>query len=128
MSVGIYIVGILILTAILLRVFRMKVLKWAMNLRAILRIRSLRVAIKDADEDKETTDRKNMVVFNTHSGHYEPVQKKLLKTIEKKGKNKSNAKMTKGRKWFLKNNPMKKKKILNAKVIEIENKSLYVTK
>lgn len=114
---------VLLVTAILLRVYRMKVLQWVMNLRSILRIRSLRVAIKDADKDKEDTKRKNMVLFNTHSGEYEPLQKKLLKHIERKSKNKNNAKQTPGRKKFA----QRKKKILNSSVNEIQKKSLYVT-
>lgn len=108
---------------LLMRVFRMKILGWLLKLRAILKIQSLRVAINEADKDKEETQRKNMVVFNTVSGKYEPLQKRILKAAERSGKNKNNAKLTDGRKRFMQH----KKKILNQPVKQLEEKSLYVT-
>jgi hypothetical protein len=101
------------------------VVKFLLRVRSKLHIRSLRQAINDADKDKSETQRKNMVVFNTASGEYEPLQKRLLKTAAKAGKNKSNAAMTKYRK---KRTPKGKKRILDPQRInKIEEKSLYVT-
>ena len=120
-----FIIGSIILAAILLiRIFRMRILKWLLNLRMKLKIQSLRSAIAGADSDKSKTNRKNMVVFNTVSGAYEPLQKRLLKTAERVSKKKNNAKMTDYRK---KRRP-KNKRILNMPVKELEEKSLYVTK
>lgn len=94
-----------------------------MKFRASLKIQSLRKAIAQADKDKDDTARKNMVVFNTAIGEFEPIQKKLLKVVERKSRNTNNAKMTEGRKRFM----QKKKKHLNQSVKELEKKSLYVT-
>jgi hypothetical protein len=87
--------------------------KKSLALRAKLQIGSLREAIGGADKDKEKTGRKNMVVFNAHSGKYEPIQKKLLKAHANSTKNKSNKAMTEGRKKM-----MEKKK--PARVIDID--------
>lgn len=109
---------------LLLRIFRVRIVRWLIKLRSRLHIQSLRTAISEADKDKAETQRKNMVVFNTVSGQFEPLQKKVLKQIEQKGKNKNNGKMTEGRKKFMR----EKKKLLNQPVKQIEEKSLYVTK
>lgn len=110
---------------LLMRVFRMQIFRWLLKLRAKLRIQSLRVAINEADKDKEKTNRKNIVVFNSTSGKYEPLQKKLLKSGAKIGRNKNNAKMTEGRKRMMKKN----KRVVDPGIIKsIEEKSLYVTK
>lgn len=110
---------------ILVRLFRLPILRWLMRLRAKLQIHSLRKAIKDADTDKESTGRKNMVVFNKHSGKYEPLQKRLLKAAAKSGKNKSNKAMTEGRIKMLRT---KKPRVFDTdRVKQIEKKSLYVT-
>jgi hypothetical protein len=101
--------------------------KKLLALRAKLQIGSLREAIGGADKDKEKTGRKNMVVFNAHSGKYEPIQKKLLKAHANSTKNKSNKAMTEGRKKMM----VKKKpaRVIDIdKVKSIEEKSLYVTK
>lgn len=116
----------LVTLMILIRLFAKPIRKWVMILRSKLMIRSLRVAINDADKDKEKTDRKNIVVFNKASGDYEPVTKKLLKQVEQQGKKKNNAKKTPGRIWAQQQGK-KKKKILGNTVHEIEKKSLYVT-
>lgn len=124
MNVIIIIVAIIITTLILARIFRKRILGWLIRLRSKLQIRSLREAIGEADKNKADTGRKNMVVFNTVSGKYEPLQKRLLKAAANSGKNKNNAAMTDGRKR------MKRKKVRiveHSGVKNIEKKSLYVT-
>lgn len=123
MNQGIIIISALIAVAVLIRLNRERIIKWLLALRASLKIQSLREAINGADADKKETMRKNMVVYNTAVGTYEPVQKRLLKQVERKGKNKNNAKMTEGRKRFM----QQKKKHLSMPVKELEKKSLYVT-
>lgn len=119
----IYVILSLSLAILMIRINRMKILQWLLRLRARLRIQSLRGAIQEADKDKAETKRKNMVVFNTASGKYEPFQKQLLKNVQMAGKNKNNAKMTEGRLKFKKT----KKKLLIQDVRTMEEKSLYVT-
>ena len=119
-----FLIGIVFVSAFfLIRMNRMRILKWLLKLRAGLQLQSLRTAIKDADQDKEKTDRKNMVVFNTVSGKFEPVQKKVLKYVEQKQKRKNNAAKTPFRRKFTPG----RKKILHQSVQEAEKKSLYVT-
>jgi hypothetical protein len=98
--------------------------KRLLKLRAKLQLGSLREAIVQADQDKEKTGRKNMVVFNTTSGKYEPVQKKLLKAASQMGKNRSNKAHTEGRRRMLKH---KERAFTPQRVKHIEKKSLYVT-
>jgi hypothetical protein len=106
--------------------FKVWLIKKLLKLRARLQIKTLRSAIDDADENKKETGRKNMVVFNAHSGKYEPIQKRLLKNAANVTKNKSNKAMTPGRKKMMKQN--KKKRIVDSdRVKQIEKKSLYVT-
>lgn len=96
-----------------------------LNLRARLQISSLREAIQGADKDKQHTGRKNMVVFNSTAGKYEPVQKKLLKIASNNTKNKNNKAMTPGRIRVMKK---QKPRVFDPeRVKQIENKSLYVT-
>lgn len=102
--------------------------KKLLSLRAKLQINSLREAIGLADKDKEKTGRKNMVVFNAHSGKYEPFQKKALKAVADIDKNKSNKAMTPGRKRELARQKRKKRIIDHGRVSRMEEKSLYVTK
>jgi hypothetical protein len=103
------------------------IVKRLLRLRARLQMGTLRQAIHDADDDKKNTGRKNMVIFNSTSGKFEPLQKKMLKSAANLTKNKSNKAMTEGRKKM-----MKKKKISRVintqRVKQIEKKSLYVTK
>lgn len=90
--------------------------------KAKLHIRSLRFAIKDADNDKANTGRKNMVVFNIANNQYEAIQKKLLKKA-------ANAKkQPAARNGFRVRKAVKRTKIKNEQVKKIEEKSLYVTK
>jgi type II secretory pathway pseudopilin PulG len=118
---------IIVTTLILLRVFRKQIRQWAYKIRAKLQIRSLRVAIKQADDDKSETQRKNMVVFNTLTGQFEPLQKKVLKGMSRATKNKNNAAMTDGRKRALLKQKKKQRYFTHEKVKETEKKSLYVT-
>jgi hypothetical protein len=104
---------------------KVRLIRYLLRLRAKLQISSLKEAIHDADKDKEKTGRKNMVVFNTTSGKYEPVQKKLLKAATRVGKNKSNKALTEGRKRMLKQT--RERAFTNERVKQIEKKSLYVT-
>jgi hypothetical protein len=105
-----------------------RIVQSLLNWRAKLQIGSLRVAIGEADKDKDKTGRKNMVVFNTVSGKYEPIQKKVLKRIADKDKNKSNKAMTDGRKRAMKQQKRKKRILDHDRAKQIEEKSLYVTK
>jgi hypothetical protein len=110
---------------LLLRIFRKPVSRWLIKIRAKLQIHSLREAIADADHDKQTTGRKNMVVFNQSSGKFEPLQKRLLKIASNNTRNKSNKAMTEGRKKMMQK---KKTRVFdNNRVKQIEKKSLYVT-
>lgn len=71
---------------------------------------TLREAIHNADADKSRTGRKNIVVYNTDSGCFEPVQKKKLKQL-------------------VAFNKRKKDHSFNSKRVKlIEKKSLYVTR
>lgn len=111
----------LFLLAVLLK---SKVVAWLHYLRGKLHVESLRQAINDADADKADTGRKNIVIMNTATGSFEPAQKRLLKWLAAKGKNKNNGKQTSGRKKFAK--PVKRK-LDSDDVKRIEQKSLYVT-
>jgi hypothetical protein len=103
------------------------IVKRLLRMRARLQMGTLRHAIHDADDDKKKTGRKNMVVFNSTGGKFEPVQKKMLKKAANLTKNKSNKAMTKGRKKMLKGK--KNGRVINMdRVKQIEEKSLYVTK
>jgi len=121
----IYIICSSIIFFIAAFIFRKQLVSQLLKLKGKLHIHSLRKAINDADADKEETGRKNMVVFNTTTGEFEPVQKKLLKTAAKVTKNKNNAARTKGRVKFAK--PVKKRYITTERVNKTEKNSLYVT-
>lgn len=127
---GWMIIAMIILTTLLvLRVFRKPIRNWLLRLRAKMQIHSLRNAIAGADEDKAETGRKNMVVYNTVSGEFEPLQKRVLKRISNNAKRKNNSKMTDGRKWAQQNGKTKtgKRYFTHKRVKETEKKSLYVT-
>lgn len=116
------IIGMLFLLAFL---FRNKLIEQLHVLRGRLHVESLREAINNADKDKMQTGRKNMVVFNTANSEFEPVQKRMLKFLAAKGKQKNNAKKTDGRKKFAK--PVGKRVLTGEKVKQVEKSSLYVT-
>jgi hypothetical protein len=122
-----YISMIIITTLTLLRVFRKQIRKWAYKIRAKLQIATLRTAIAEADKDKAETARKNMVVFNTLTGQFEPIQKKVLKGLSMATKNKNNGALTEGRKRALRMQKKKPRYFTSEKVKETEKKSLYVT-
>lgn len=108
----------------LIRLFRHRIIKYLLRLRVKVRISSLRGAIHEADENKEKTGRKNMVIQKP-DGFFETVQKRRMKAASNLTKNKNNAKLTPGRKKFMK----KKERLFEpGRLKEIENKSLYVTK
>ena len=121
-----YIFFILVIatTLFLLRAFKKPIQKWAYKLRAKLNIHSLRTAIEDADKNKLKTGRKTMVVFNTSTGSYEPLEKKILKAASNAGKRKNNAAMTDGRRKF---QEQKQRTFSPERVKQIQQKSLYVT-
>lgn len=96
------------------------------KLRSRLRMNSLREAIGKADDDKAKTGRKNIVVFNNHSGAYEPLQKKLMKTAHRVQKGKGQPTQTKYRKKHRKE--LKPSRFTNDRIHQLENKSAYVTK
>lgn len=113
---------------LLIRVFRKPIIKYLLHLRGKLTVAGIRHAIKEADADKAKTSRKNMVVLNTSSGAWEPVQKRQLKAVARVNRNKNNAKMTEGRKWFMSKSKQKRKSsITTEKVRQLETKSVYVT-
>lgn len=79
---------------IAMKVFRSSFIKWALRIRAKLKIASLRKAIEDADINKKKTGRKTLVVFNLSSQKYEPIEKKLLKQAANANKRKKNKTFT----------------------------------
>ncbi len=105
---------------------RSKLKRRLVKLRSKLRMDSLRTAIGKADENKKKTGRKNIVVFNNHSGTYEPLQKRLLKFAQKKGKIKGQPAQTE----YRKKRPVKKKSSRFTKPLidKLERDSAYVTK
>ena len=122
---NVHLIGSILIIAILAFLFRNKLIEMLHVLRGRLHVESLREAINNADKDKEQTGRKNMVVFNTANSEFEPVQKRMLKFLAAKGKQKNNGKKTDGRKKFAK--PVKKRLLTGEKVKQVEKSSLYVT-
>lgn len=112
---------------LLVRVFRVRIVKYLIYLRGKMTVAGIREAIKGADADKAKTARKNMVVFNTVSGSFEPVQKRVLKAAARKNKNKNNGKMTEGRKRALAMQPKQKGYMTMDRVKKAEEKSIYIT-
>jgi len=116
------IISVVIIFFITAWMCKKQLVKVLLKLKGKLHIQSLRTAINDADADKEKTDRKNLVVFNTSTGEFEPVQKRMLKGIAKM---KSQNKVPAG---FRQPKAVKKSALTLQKVKHVENKSLYVTK
>lgn len=112
---------------LLVRVFRVRIVKYLLYLRGKMTVAGIREAIKSADADKAKTARKNMVVFNTVSGSFEPIQKRVLKAAARKNKNKNNGKMTEGRKRALAMQPKKNGYMTMDRVKKAEEKSIYIT-
>ena len=108
---------------LLVRVFRKHIIRYLLRLRVKVRMVSLREAIHDADDNKSKTGRKNLVIQKP-DGFFEPVQKRRMKVASNLSKNKNNAKMTPGRRKFMK----KKERLFEPERLkEIEDKSLYAT-
>lgn len=119
--------GIFFIAAIAVYVYKNKIRKFLYKLSMRLQLSTLRGAIHSADANKEKNDRKNMVIFNSVSKEYEAIEKRTLKRIADKNKQKSNAALTKFRK---KNGgaPAKKRILDSERVKIIEEKSPYVTR
>lgn len=124
MSIYFIIAASMLTIIILIRVFRVRIIRWLLKVRAQLKLRSLGKAIQAADDEKARTRRKAMVVYNSHSGEFEPITKRLLKAAERAGKSKGSAAKTKYRK---RHQPAQKKKYLTETVTNIEKKAPYVT-
>jgi hypothetical protein len=105
--------------------FRQWVVARLIRLQVHLKTSSLRGAIRAADQDKTETGSKNMVVYNTTTGDFEPVRKRLLKYAAKRSKNTSNKAHTPGRKRQMK--PGNTRYFTTDRVRTIEKKSPYVT-
>lgn len=90
-----------------------------------LTMHTLRPAIHAADADKEATDKKNIVILNTLTNEFEPVQKVVLKRIAAKNRNTNNAAQTKYRK---RNQSGGARKFDPSRISKIEKASVYVTK
>lgn len=99
--------------------------KRLVKLRSRLRMDSLRDAIGKADSDKASTGRKNLVVFNNHSGAYEAVQKQLMKKAKRKHKVKGQPAQTKFRK--ARTRKFKPGRFTDDRIKTLEKKSAYVT-
>lgn len=108
---------------LLMYVMRKRIVRFLLRMRAKIRIRSMRVAIAEADDIKRTSGKKTLVVFNNHSGMYEPVKKSTLKTAVKIHKVKRNRRQTDGRKPQTR----VRGRFTNDRVKVIEKKSVYVT-
>lgn len=122
----IIIILLTLVTAVTLALlFRKQLRSWLYRMRGKLHVQSLRMAIIDADKDKAKTGRKNMVVMNTTSGSFEPAQKRLLKFLAAKNKQRNNGRLTAGRKKFAKRKKITE--ITTEKVKQVEKNSLYVT-
>lgn len=124
--ISIYIsIAIFLSAGIALYIFRNSIRKWAYQKKTTMQLGTLRGAIHAADDNKEKTGRKNMVIFNSTQSSFEPIQKKQLKAITKFGKNTSNKAMTKGRKKMMDNKKRRSVSVERSK--QIEKSSLYVT-
>lgn len=88
-----------------------KVISFLLKIKSKHQLETLRKAIHDADKDKEKTGRKNMVIYNSTTKKFEPVQKKILKQVSKIQKQKGG-----------------KRTMSSQRIKQIEKKSLYVTR
>lgn len=88
-----------------------KVISFLLKIKSKHQLETLRKAIHDADKDKEKTGRKNMVIYNSTTKKFEPVQKKILKQVSKIQKQKGI-----------------KRTMKSQRIKQIEKKSLYVTR
>lgn len=88
-----------------------RVVKFLLKIKSKHQLETLRTAIHAADSDKEKTGRKNMVIYNSTTKKFEPVQKKILKQVSKIQKQKGI-----------------KRTMKSQRIKQIEKKSLYVTR
>lgn len=97
-----------------------------LKLRSRLRMDSLREAIGKADDIKEDTGRKAMVVFDNKAGKFDALTKKALKSATEKRKIHGQPAQT----AYRKKRPVKKSlsRFTVERVKLIEKKSAYVTK
>lgn len=110
---------------ILVFIFRKQLINQLLKLKNKLTFQSLRIAIDNADKNKKETGRKNIVVYNTTTKEFEPMQKKVLKTVANSRKNKNNAAQTKGRVKF--GSKRAGRLIGHDRIKQTEKHSLYVT-
>lgn len=88
-----------------------KVVAFLLRIKSKHQLETLRKAIHDADADRGKTGRKNMVIFNTTTKKFEPIQKKKLKQVSQVQKKKGG-----------------KRTMSSQRIKQIEKKSLYVTR
>jgi hypothetical protein len=105
---------------------RKKLYKQLRKLRSKLRMDSLREAIAKADENKQKTGRKTIVVFNNHAGTYEALEKKLLKHVARRHQVNGQPAKTKYRKKYARG--VKQGRFTDDRVKTLEKKSAYVAK
>lgn len=102
------IIGVAVL---LVKIFKKEIIRFLFKIKTKYSLGTLREAIHEADNDKKKTGRKNMVIYNSTTKTFEPVQKKLLKQVANHNKRK------------------KIKSDINInRIKQIEKKSLYVTR
>lgn len=114
---------VIVSIATALYIARFKIRNYLHHLSIKMQLGTLRTAIHDADDDKAKSKRKNIVVFNTDSKSFEPVQKRLLKFV---AKNKVQKEVPDGYRRPAAYRKKKRPLDLN-RVKEIEKESLYVT-
>lgn len=123
-NVTIILAIVIVSIVLLMRIFRKQIRRWVGVMCVRFKIGSIRTAIEEADKNRDETGRKTMIVYNTVSGGYEAVEKRLLKKAANI-KNKNNAVKTDGRKKLARS----KRRILDHdRVRSIEEKSLYVAR
>jgi hypothetical protein len=128
MQMTLYIIlSIISVSIIAVAYYFRKGIRSGLKFRAQLQLKSLPLAIKEADEDKDKTGRKNLVSLSAIDGNYKPYQKKVLKQVAAANKNKSNAALTPGRKRWLRLNGKKKRVLDYDKVKEAEKRAVYAT-
>jgi hypothetical protein len=103
--------GIIAISVLLIKLFKVQIISFLLRLRTKYVMNTLRDAIHQADADKSATGRKNMVVYNSDTKMFEPIQKRKLKA-------------------YVAYNKRKKRRGLidNKRIHSIEKKSLYVTR
>jgi hypothetical protein len=100
--------------------------RYLLRIRSKMRMNSLREAIIKADDIKDKTGRKAIVVFDNGAGQYDALQKRAMKIVADKRKVKGQPKQT----AFRKRHPVKvsTSRFTNARIKTLEQKSAYVTR